>query len=104
MTNADAGQSNHNYGIACDVGLFRGGRYLDDLVEQGLVKARDCEQAYLSLVTAGESVGLTAGATWTSFQDEPHYELRPPWAAKMTESQMIAELKRRHDAGQDIFA
>ncbi len=103
VTNADAGQSNHNYGIAADLGLFRGGRYLDDLAQQGVVTYGYCEQMYLSLVNAGERAGLTAGARWTSFQDEPHYEMRPKWAETMSEGAMIRELFRRHQEGIDVF-
>jgi peptidoglycan L-alanyl-D-glutamate endopeptidase CwlK len=103
VTNADAGQSNHNYGIACDIGIFQGGRYLDDLADQGVVTHAYCEQQYLNLVNAGERAGLTAGARWTSFQDEPHYELRPAWAADMSEGAMIKELYRRHETGEAIF-
>ncbi len=30
VTNARGGYSNHNFGIAWDIGLFRGGKYLED--------------------------------------------------------------------------
>lgn len=71
VTNADAGQSNHNFGIAFDVGIFQGGHYLT-----GATKAE--EQAYIDLGAKIKAHvdGLAWGGDWSGgFKDRPHYEL-----------------------------
>jgi peptidoglycan L-alanyl-D-glutamate endopeptidase CwlK len=65
VTNARGGQSNHNFGIAWDIGLFAGGKYLQEL------KPYD-RAAGLGLV-AGD--GLEWGGSWKSLKDRPHYQL-----------------------------
>jgi peptidoglycan LD-endopeptidase CwlK len=64
VTNARGGQSNHNFGIAWDIGVFQGGKYLG---ESPLYK----EAALVGL----EGSGLEWGGNWSSFQDRPHYQL-----------------------------
>jgi peptidoglycan LD-endopeptidase CwlK len=89
VTNAKRWQSNHNYGIAFDLTLFNGGSPVWD------------SPKYRQVGALGQSIGLNWGG---DFGDEPHYALRPSWARGMSESKMITELKRRHDAGKDAFA
>jgi len=48
-------------------------------------------------------LGLTWGGDFKTIVDEPHYELRPHWAAEMSETGMLAELRKRHGAGENIF-
>lgn len=62
VTRAKAGYSNHNFGTAFDIGLFRGTDYLEDSV------------FYEDLGPIGESVGLEWGGRWSSFKDLPHYQ------------------------------
>lgn len=64
VTNARGGYSNHNFGIAFDIGLFKDGKYLGE------------SPLYATLGPIGESVGLEWGGRWKSFQDEPHYQLK----------------------------
>jgi peptidoglycan L-alanyl-D-glutamate endopeptidase CwlK len=59
---------------------------------------------YKKMGTIGKNMGLTWGGDWKSIVDEPHFELHPSWASDMSESQMLAELRRRHDKGMDAFA
>ena len=63
VTNARGGQSNHNFGIAWDIGIFKNGAYLGDS----------------PLYDKASQVGLTAelewGGNWKSFKDKPHYQL-----------------------------
>ena len=67
ITNARGGQSNHNFGIAWDIGIFTAsGGYLDD--------GSDYQKA--------AALGLTAtlnevewGGNRTGFVDRPHYQL-----------------------------
>lgn len=69
VTNAKAGQSNHNFGIAFDIGIFKGKTYYT-----GANKTQ--EQAYIDasklIIPA---TGLDWGGSWKSIVDRPHYEL-----------------------------
>lgn len=71
VTNAKGGQSNHNFSIAWDVGLFDGaGHYLT-----GATKKE--QQAYADLATLikAAKLGLEWGGDWVSFQDPPHFQV-----------------------------
>jgi peptidoglycan L-alanyl-D-glutamate endopeptidase CwlK len=71
VTNAKGGQSNHNFGVAWDVGIFDAtGRYLNGS------HAAD-EQAYSSLAATAKThvAALEWGGDWKSFKDRPHYQL-----------------------------
>ena len=92
VTNARGGYSNHNFGIAFDIGVFEGGRYLDE------------SPAYKTVGALGKQLGLEWGGDWQSIQDEPHFELRPPWARDMGEGAMLAELRARRAANKEVFA
>ena len=92
VTNARGGYSNHNFGIAFDIGVFEGGRYLDE------------SPAYKTVGALGKQLGLEWGGDWKSIQDEPHFELRPPWAREMSEGAMLAELRARRAANKEVFA
>lgn len=91
VTNAAAGHSNHNFGIAFDIGVFRGKEYCDE------------HPLYNELGTLGKSLGLEWGGDW-KFCDEPHYQLRPAWAKGMTERDMLANLRRRVAQKIDILS
>ena len=63
VTNSRGGQSNHNFGIAWDVGIFDDGRYLTD------------SPLYRRAAEIGLSPGLEWGGNWISFKDTPHYQV-----------------------------
>jgi peptidoglycan LD-endopeptidase CwlK len=63
VTNSRGGQSNHNFGIAWDIGLFEAGKYLQTLAP------------YDRAAELGLFDGLEWGGSWTSFKDRPHYQL-----------------------------
>jgi peptidoglycan L-alanyl-D-glutamate endopeptidase CwlK len=65
VTNAKGGQSNHNFGVAWDIGIFKNGQYLDD------------SPLYANTGAIGESLGLEWGGHWKSIQDEPHFQVVP---------------------------
>lgn len=68
VTNAKAGQSNHNFGIAFDIGIFKGKTYYTG--------KNDAEnKAYLDASKLIKPVGLLWGGDWRSSKDYPHYEL-----------------------------
>ena len=91
VTNAAAGHSNHNFGIAADIGIFRGKEYCGE------------HPLYNELGTLGKSLGLEWGGDW-KFVDEPHYQLRPHWASGMTERDMLANLRNRVSKKIDVLA
>ena len=91
VTNARGGYSNHNHGIAFDVGVFSGDRYVPE------------SSAYKAAGAIGRRLGLEWGGTWTSIVDEPHFQLRPTWAAGMSERDMLAELRARKSMGKPVF-
>ena len=92
VTNARGGYSNHNFGIAFDIGVFEGGRYLEE------------SPAYKAVGALGMKLGLDWGGSWRTITDEPHFQLRPAWAREMSERDMLAELRARRARGQSAFA
>ena len=90
VTNARGGYSNHNFGIAFDIGVFSGNRYLPE------------SPLYKAVGALGMELGLEWGGNWTSIVDQPHFQLRPAWAGDMTDRAMLAELRRRTQQGDDI--
>jgi peptidoglycan LD-endopeptidase CwlK len=87
VTNAKGGESNHNFGIAWDVGIFDNGRYLtgDTAGET---------KTYRDLAAAAMSPALEWGGNWTSFTDLPHYQM----ATVLT----LAEVRQRFEDGTPI--
>lgn len=92
VTNARAGYSNHNFGIAFDIGVFEGTRYLCD------------SPKYKAVGALGMDLGLEWGGSWKTIVDQPHYPLRPAWAATMRERDMLAELRTICGAGRPVYA
>ena len=64
VTNARGGQSNHNYQIAVDIGLFENDKYLPESVH------------YKKMGPLGEALGLEWGGSWNDFPDTPHYQIK----------------------------
>lgn len=92
VTNARAGFSNHNFGIAFDIGVFSGNRYLPE------------SPKYRAVGVLGMELGLEWGGNWTSIVDQPHFQLRPGWAANLSEREMLASLRDRLDHQQPVYA
>jgi hypothetical protein len=63
VTKARGGFSNHNYGIAVDVTIFRGTNPIFE------------SPHYRELGKIGKALGLTWGGDWVSINDEPHFEI-----------------------------
>jgi peptidoglycan LD-endopeptidase CwlK len=70
VTNARGGHSNHNFGIAWDVGIFENGKYYT-----GDSKKEDKAYVELGALIKANVPGLEWGGDWTSFPDKPHYQL-----------------------------
>jgi peptidoglycan LD-endopeptidase CwlK len=67
VTKARGGQSNHNFGIAWDIGIFTAsGGYLEE--GPGYQKAAN-------LGLAGSAGAIEWGGHWIDFVDRPHYQL-----------------------------
>ena len=84
VTNARAGHSNHNFGTAWDIGLFKGKAYLA------------ASPIYREIGIAARSLGLTWGGDFRSFPDTPHYEVPT--------GHTLAQMRSLVAAGKDIFA
>jgi peptidoglycan L-alanyl-D-glutamate endopeptidase CwlK len=65
VTKADAGHSNHNFGVAWDIGDFTGGTYHPE------------SAVYKKVGEIGKKLGLEWGGDWHGFKDEPHFQAVP---------------------------
>ena len=92
VTNAKGGYSNHNFGIAFDIGVFSGSTYLPE------------SPKYSAVGALGVDLGLEWGGNWTSIVDKPHFQLRPTWALDLSEKEMLAELRGRISDNSPVFA
>ncbi len=92
VTKARGGFSNHNFGMAFDIGVFEGNRYLPE------------SPKYKAIGALGMELGLEWGGNWRTLVDEPHFQLRPTWARELTERQMLAQLRSRLADGHPLFA
>lgn len=90
VTNARGGYSSHNFGLAADFTIFDGNSPVWE------------SPNYTKVGKIAESLGLSWGGRWST-PDEPHVYLKPEWAKNMSESQMMTELRARHDSGRPVF-
>jgi peptidoglycan L-alanyl-D-glutamate endopeptidase CwlK len=91
VTKARGGYSNHNFGIAFDIGVFGSdGSYIEEGPE------------YRVAGKIGKEMGFEWGGDWKSIQDEPHFQLRPAWAKDLAERDMLAEMRLRKQQGSSI--
>jgi len=99
VTRARGGFSNHNFGIAIDITIFTGS------ADPEKAKTPVFESPLYKVIGAlGTDLGLEWGGNWKTIVDEPHFQLRPGWAAGMKESDMLAELRARKESGKDAYA
>lgn len=91
ITDARAGYSNHNFGIAFDVGVFDGKEFIGA-----------CSR-YKAVAALALDLGLEWGGSWDSPAEEPHFQLRPRWAVGMSEADMLAELREREADGRPFY-
>lgn len=66
VTKARGGQSNHNFGIAWDIGLFEQKQYI----------THDKPYIALAATVLPHLPQLEWGGNWKSFKDVPHYQLK----------------------------
>jgi len=89
VTNAKPGFSNHNYGIAVDMGVFKDGKYLDGS------KPSEAEAFHRKAATIAEKYGIEWGGSWKSFKDYPHFEYKT--------GKTISQLRQIVLEGKDIL-
>ena len=68
VTNAQQGFSNHNYGIAVDMGVFKDGKYLDGS------DPSTAQNFHRFAAQIASKYGLEWGGNWTTFKDYPHFQ------------------------------
>lgn len=88
VTNARGGQSNHNFGIAWDVGIFSGSKYYTGSTSAEEKAYRELSE--LIMPTLGDK--LSWGGNWKSFKDLPHYE--------MTTNKSISQVRALFETGK----
>jgi peptidoglycan L-alanyl-D-glutamate endopeptidase CwlK len=81
----------HNFGLAFDIGVFDGREYIPE------------SNRYVAAGAIGKSLGLDWGGDFKKPVDQPHFELRPSWAKDISNSQMLAELRRRMRVGTNVI-
>lgn len=86
VTNAPAGSSNHNMGIAFDVGIFSGSKYFT-----GETAATNKPYLDLRKLTKPSVLELDWGGDWSgSLKDYPHYELHTGMSMKQVRASLEA--------------
>jgi peptidoglycan L-alanyl-D-glutamate endopeptidase CwlK len=80
VTRARGGQSNHNFGVAWDIGIFQNGAYIPE------------SDLYKEIGAIGKANGLDWGGDWQSFPDEPHFQVIP-------ETELV-EVRNAFEAGK----
>lgn len=89
VTNAKPGYSNHNFGLAVDMGVFKNGKYLDES------NPSEAEAFHRKAATVGEKYNLEWGGNWRSFKDYPHFEYKT--------SKTLAQLRQIVSEGRDVL-
>ncbi|WP_199137490.1 hypothetical protein [Pedobacter sp. ASV12] len=94
---AQSNFSNCNFGLAFDMGIF-------EKNTTGELVFKDQSPLYAKVAQLGESIGLTCASANKNSTAVPHFELRPAWAVRMKESEMIQELYRRKKENINLLA
>ncbi|MCG1010119.1 M15 family metallopeptidase [Salinicoccus sp. ID82-1] len=72
VTNAQGGESYHNYGLAVDYALEVGPNVIWDLEYDGNGNARS---DWFEVARIAKELGFTWGGDWESFRDYPHLQM-----------------------------
>lgn len=92
VTNARGGWSNHNFGLAFDIGVWEESGYQPE------------SKSYKIVGNLGKAIGLDWGGDWAKLIDEPHFEYVPSWAKHLSEEVRLAAYRTRKQHGFDIYA
>lgn len=90
VTNAKPGYSNHNFGLAVDMGVFKNGKYLDDS------SPNEADSFHSKAAEIAKKYNLEWGGNWKSIKDTPHFEYKI--------GKTLAELRSLIQEGKDIFS
>lgn len=90
VTNARPGYSNHNYGIAVDMGVFKDGKYLDSS------KPSEAEAFHRKAAIIAEKYNIEWGGSWKSFKDYPHFEYKT--------GKTLSQLRQLVQEGKDVLS
>ena len=71
VTKARPGHSWHNFGLACDFGVFMAGKYLDD------TDPKLAHRVHAACGSIAADYGLDWGGSWPNFPDTPHSQAVP---------------------------
>lgn len=93
VTNAKAGQSNHNYGLAIDFVLIS---------EDGKTALWTVNADWKRVATIGKSLGFTWGGDWKTFKDNPHLEMMGGLSIKDLQAGKKPKLKLKSTAKQAV--
>jgi peptidoglycan L-alanyl-D-glutamate endopeptidase CwlK len=94
VTNARGGQSNHNFGIAWDVGIFNSdGAYIDDLIKKKKMTSKAVDAEYKKVGALGKRMGLFWGGDWSK-PDFPHFQ--------MLDNDLLASIREKFVNGGTI--
>ena len=83
VTNARGGFSNHNFGVAWDIGIFKNGQYIEE------------SELYKSAGAIGKQHGLEWGGDWETFTDGPHFQVVPEAS--------LADIRKAFEAGSNFI-
>jgi peptidoglycan L-alanyl-D-glutamate endopeptidase CwlK len=72
VTNAPPGNSFHNFGLAIDCGVFRGGKYLDE------IEPKTADKFHREAGRLAKDHNLRWGGDFRTIYDAPHYEFNTP--------------------------
>ncbi|MGV3547516.1 MAG: hypothetical protein ACO1N4_10675 [Pedobacter sp.] len=96
-TESPADLAYHNFGLAFGVGIYESSAC-------GQLRYLDHQVFYDKVGRIGESIGLTWAGNHPILSSLRYFELRPTWAAAMSEKEMISELYRRKNAQISLIA
>lgn len=87
----------HDFGLVFDIGIF-------EQASNGEYIYQEKSSLYATVAKLGESIGLTWAREKKTFTNKPLFELRPAWAVRMKEMEMITELCRRKKEKINLLA
>jgi peptidoglycan L-alanyl-D-glutamate endopeptidase CwlK len=90
VTNAKPGYSNHNFGIAVDIGVFKNGKYLDG------TSPNESEAFHRKAAEIAKKYNIAWGGSWASFKDYPHFEY--------ITGKTLSEMRQLVSEGKDILS
>jgi len=90
VTNAKPGYSNHNYGIAVDMGVFKDGKYVD------ASSPAEAETFHAKAAKVAEKYDISWGGNWRTFKDYPHFEYDT--------GKTLSQLRQLVTEGKDILS